>query len=267
MTQPVIQAALDEALADTPALHAVHVFEKLESTNSWLSERPALAAGQAEAVLALHQTAGRGRRGKTWQAPRKSGLALSVSYQFPAMPSDPGAISLALGVATARVLESLGTGEIMLKWPNDIVWQDQKLGGILVESVSNAAGFKVVAGIGINLALPEGFSLGDAASWSKGAADLAHTDADTTLPALATVMIPAIIETLAAYSPETLVETIEGFNRRHWLNERAAELDGKMLRCESVDEAGRLRVIDMQDGKMRTIDSGDVTPIAWSASS
>ena len=59
---------------------AVHTLDAVGSTNTWLSERPAPAVGAAEAVLALHQTAGRGRAGRRWQAPRGSGLCFSVGW-------------------------------------------------------------------------------------------------------------------------------------------------------------------------------------------
>ncbi|MFK8052149.1 MAG: biotin--[acetyl-CoA-carboxylase] ligase [Woeseiaceae bacterium] len=267
MTAEAIQPLLDDATADVSALSAVHVFDSLPSTNTWLKERAPLAVGQSEAVLALHQTAGRGRLGKVWQAPAKSGLCLSVSHQYETMPADVGAISLALGVTVGRVLESLGSGEIMLKWPNDIVWQDQKLGGILAESTAGADGFRVIAGIGINLDLPDGFDPTSANAWSDGAADLISTGLQISLVDLAKAMIPEVVETLASFSAATLAETVEAFNRRHWLRDRAAELEGRMLRCDDVDEKGRLRVVDMQDGQIREIDSGEVTPLAWSGAS
>ncbi|MEL7297215.1 MAG: biotin--[acetyl-CoA-carboxylase] ligase [Pseudomonadota bacterium] len=267
MSAASVDAALKIALATIEPLAGVHVFESLPSTNTWLNERDALSTGRAEVALALHQTAGRGRRGKTWQAPSGSGLCLSVAFQFDAMPEHPGAISLALGVSIGRVLEQLGAGEILLKWPNDLVWQDRKLGGILVESSARGGGFRVVAGVGINVALPAPFTLDSAQGWSKGPVDLAAMGIATTIAELAARVIPAVIDALADYERTPLTDTMAAFNRRHWLNERPAELDGKMLRCGPVDETGRLLVVDMQNGEQRTIDSGDVTPIAWSEAS
>ena len=94
-------------------------------------------------VVANHQTAGRGRLERRWEAP--PGTALLVSFVL-----EPNALlSLAAGVAAA---EACGP-QVRLKWPNDLLIGDRKLGGILVEATAH----KAVCGIGINLtSAPEG---------------------------------------------------------------------------------------------------------------
>jgi BirA family transcriptional regulator, biotin operon repressor / biotin---[acetyl-CoA-carboxylase] ligase len=97
-------------------------------------------------VVADHQTAGRGRLDRRWEAP--TGTALLVSYVLAPRPL----LSLALGVAAA---ETCGP-EVRLKWPNDLLLEDRKLGGILVEVTPQ----KAVCGIGINLTwAPEGAAM------------------------------------------------------------------------------------------------------------
>lgn len=90
------------------------------------------------AVVAEHQEAGRGRLGRRWEAP--PGTALLASFVLPFQPLAP----IAAGVAAA---EACGPA-VRLKWPNDLLLDGRKLGGILVE----AAGGKAIVGIGINLA-------------------------------------------------------------------------------------------------------------------
>jgi BirA family biotin operon repressor/biotin-[acetyl-CoA-carboxylase] ligase len=190
-----------------------------------------------------------------------------VGWTFDAMPANAPALTLALGVAAARSLESIGLGEAMLKWPNDLVWQDRKLGGILVESATTPEqAFRIVAGIGINLRLPESFSLSDDRSaWSRGIVDLATARVETDLAGLAEAVLAAWLACLAGFEVEPLADVIDAFNRRHWLRDRACELDGAMMRCGGVDDAGRLEVVAMQDGRRRMLDSGEVVPLAWSA--
>jgi BirA family biotin operon repressor/biotin-[acetyl-CoA-carboxylase] ligase len=89
-------------------------------------------------VIADHQTAGRGRLDRRWEAPE--GTALLVSFVLTPQPL----LSLAAGVAAA---EACGP-DVRLKWPNDLLLDDRKLGGILIESTAA----KAVCGIGINLA-------------------------------------------------------------------------------------------------------------------
>ncbi|MEL6870907.1 MAG: biotin--[acetyl-CoA-carboxylase] ligase [Pseudomonadota bacterium] len=261
-----LQRALASLLADDGSLADIAVFDELDSTSTYLGNQPPPNIDAAHAVLALHQTAGRGRRGKTWKAPAGSGLFLSIAYTYREMPREAAALTLAIGVAVARALERIGAGEIMLKWPNDLVWQDRKLGGILVESNLRADGrFVIVAGVGINMALPADFTLSaESTSWAKGAVDLAHAGVTPGHAALAREVIPEVVNCLASFPDTDLAQTIASFNRRHWLLERAATLDKRMVRCDAVCDDGRLRVVDMLNGSVHDIDSADVVPLAWS---
>ena len=99
-------------------------------------------------VVADHQTAGRGRQGRPWEAP--SGTALLVSFVLPRN----ALLSLAAGVAAAQACGP----PVRLKWPNDLLVGERKLGGILVEATADRA----VCGIGINLtSAPEGAAMLD----------------------------------------------------------------------------------------------------------
>jgi BirA family biotin operon repressor/biotin-[acetyl-CoA-carboxylase] ligase len=89
-------------------------------------------------------------------APFGSGLCLSVSWSYRDAPATLGALSLAAGVAALRALSRLGFAGLALKWPNDIVHEGAKLGGILIDLRGEAAGPAfVVVGIGINVRLPQ----------------------------------------------------------------------------------------------------------------
>lgn len=124
------------------------------STNADLLARSAPPPGQVDFLAAEIQSAGRGRRGRRWLAPPGGALCLSWSRGFDALPPQAGALSLAIGVTALRALRRFGIGGIGLKWPNDLVTPDGKLGGILIELKSEAGGpLHVVIGIGLNLAL------------------------------------------------------------------------------------------------------------------
>jgi BirA family biotin operon repressor/biotin-[acetyl-CoA-carboxylase] ligase len=128
----------------------------IDSTNEYLYSAPASPPGRPRVVFAEIQRAGRGRRGRTWLAPFGAGLTFSVGWTFAETPADLSAVSLALGVQVAECLRSLGAPEAMLKWPNDLVWRHRKLGGLLVQSKFEAGGAaSVVAGLGVNLTMPE----------------------------------------------------------------------------------------------------------------
>jgi len=128
----------------------------LESTNTKLLDSLPPAAGTASVVLAEHQTGGRGRRGRGWIAPPGGAICLSVAWQYADMPADLAALSLVVGLCTVGALRELGIGEVGLKWPNDLVTRNGKLGGILIEMRAEAGGpVHVVVGIGLNVLLDE----------------------------------------------------------------------------------------------------------------
>jgi BirA family biotin operon repressor/biotin-[acetyl-CoA-carboxylase] ligase len=136
-------------------LRRLEVHESLESTSDRLLAVDDLPPGRFDACLAEFQSAGRGRRGRRWVAPFASGLCLSINWSYPDAPATLGAVSLAAGVAAIRSLARVGIRGVALKWPNDLVRGDAKLGGILIDLRGEAAGpAYVVVGIGVNLRLP-----------------------------------------------------------------------------------------------------------------
>jgi BirA family biotin operon repressor/biotin-[acetyl-CoA-carboxylase] ligase len=126
---------------------AVHVLERCTSTNTLL------LAGEFEPPCLLaadEQTAGRGRRGRRWYAARGMSATFSLAYVSRRPLRELAGLSLVAGVAAAQALHALGASETRLKWPNDLVVGDDKLGGILVETRGARRGTLAVIGIGIN---------------------------------------------------------------------------------------------------------------------
>lgn len=131
----------------------IDVFSVIDSTNA-----QALLVGAEQGCgyvcLAEQQTAGRGRRGRTWVSPFGKNIYLSVGWSFDGGAAELGGLSLAVGVALADMLHSLGLSDIQLKWPNDVLWRGRKLAGILLEMTGDPAGVcHVVVGVGINIAM------------------------------------------------------------------------------------------------------------------
>jgi BirA family transcriptional regulator, biotin operon repressor / biotin---[acetyl-CoA-carboxylase] ligase len=126
----------------------------VDSTNTRLLAAAPPPSGSADACLCEMQLAGRGRRGRRWIAPFGSGVALSVAWTFPDGARTLPALSLAVAVAITRALVRAGAVGISLKWPNDIWFQDRKIGGVLIELRAEGGGpAHVVIGVGINVVL------------------------------------------------------------------------------------------------------------------
>ncbi|WP_461521943.1 bifunctional biotin--[acetyl-CoA-carboxylase] ligase/biotin operon repressor BirA [Porticoccus sp.] len=124
------------------------------------NELARLAAESGDATgsvyIAEQQTKGRGRRGRQWVSPLGRNIYLSTVWGFDGGVQALEGLSLAVGVSVRRALESCGVGGLTLKWPNDLLWQKKKLGGILLEVLGDPAGFcQVVIGVGINLNMQE----------------------------------------------------------------------------------------------------------------
>lgn len=137
-------------------LRRLRVEERVASTNDEV-----MALMRAEPVsgvvcLAEEQTAGRGRRGRDWMSPLGGNFYGSVGWAFAEGIAAVEGLSLAIGVAVVRALRRYGLSGVQLKWPNDIVVGEAKLGGVLIELQAEAEGpCVVVVGLGLNLHLPE----------------------------------------------------------------------------------------------------------------
>jgi BirA family biotin operon repressor/biotin-[acetyl-CoA-carboxylase] ligase len=147
-----IQALLGEGVRER--VRRLDTVWTVGSTNTLLLERANPPVGSSEALLAEYQTAGRGRRGRNWVAPPGGSICLSLSWMFREVPRDLAALGLVVGVCALRALSRLGVGQARLKWPNDLLVDDRKLGGILIELRAESAGPAcVIIGIGLNVAL------------------------------------------------------------------------------------------------------------------
>lgn len=140
------------------ALHElahVNVLFDVDSTNSFLLRRLEKGSVHGEVVVSEYQSTGRGRRDSQWFSPRGAGLYFSIGWRFNEVLADMHCLSLSIGVAIVRALNQLGFNGVGLKWPNDIYFGLEKLGGVLVETrMENAAYAEVVVGVGINISLP-----------------------------------------------------------------------------------------------------------------
>lgn len=144
-----------------------------DSTSSVLLARAAEGAPAGTVIVADRQTAGRGRRGRSWSSSPEASLTFSVLWRFDGGVDRLAGLSLAAGVALARALETCGVSQVNLKWPNDLLLNDAKLGGILVELQGERRSMLAVIGIGLNLQLPTS-SLGQE-SFAQSAAALAQS--------------------------------------------------------------------------------------------
>jgi BirA family transcriptional regulator, biotin operon repressor / biotin---[acetyl-CoA-carboxylase] ligase len=143
----MLGSRLARDLVRTPPWREVRVVAGTGSTNADVAAEARAGAAEGLVVFAEQQDGGRGRLDRSWQSPPRAGLLMSALLR----PQVPGAVlplvPLLTGVAVVEAVRAVAGLEAVLKWPNDVLVGDRKLGGILVERVDDA----VVVGVGINV--------------------------------------------------------------------------------------------------------------------
>ena len=143
-----------QAIGEQRAWFNVQILNEVASTNTYLMQQK--NAAHATCVAAHIQTHGKGRRGRTWVSQLGASLTFSLLWRFQCGAAALSGLSLAVGVALIRALNSLNVNDAQLKWPNDVLVDSKKLAGILIELQGDLEGpSAAVIGVGVNLSLPK----------------------------------------------------------------------------------------------------------------
>ena len=192
-------------------------------------------------IFAEEQTKGRGRRGRCWVSPFGRNIYVSFGWRFDGGISELAGLSLVMGIAVARALRRVGVVGIGLKWPNDLLINDAKLAGILIDIDGDCAGpISAVIGIGINFSMPPEFGKDIDQVW---------TDVLANCPAEASRNL------LAAQLIENCIGAIEEFRRYQFGEIVYANGPLKGVAC-GVDDDGALllregdRVLSVSGGEV-----------------
>ena len=234
---------------DDVTRHPVEQHACLASTSAEARARvEAGAAPDGLVIVADIQTAGHGRRGRRWHAPPGRSLAATVVLAPPPLER-PTRLTVLAAVAACRALESLGTLEPRIKWPNDLMRDDRKIGGILVESARAPDGSpRQLLGLGVNLELRPG-------DLPPGIADLAGDAGLRGDKATRDALLEAFLRELDAAlaelrTPGDLARGAE-YRRRSWLTGRRVEIasDGRRFATSIADVTADGDLI-LEDGSL-----------------
>jgi BirA family biotin operon repressor/biotin-[acetyl-CoA-carboxylase] ligase len=237
------------------------VHETLPSTNEALLERAQRGATPGLAIAAESQSAGRGRRGRSFDSRAGLGLWTSVLLRAPEDPSRAARISLIAAIAAARAIERSTGAAPKLKWPNDVILDGRKVAGILAEARTRGGSMFVVAGFGINVH-HRGEDFSPEIRESAGSLEEA-TGARVDRDRLAAGLFEAIEDLLDADAAGRF-DLAEAFRALDVHADRLVEIRedaqraGIVGRALGVENDGRLR-LGLADGAVRTFQSGDVT--------
>lgn len=236
----------------------VEVAFQVDSTNSRLLAEAA-AGTQRKLLVAELQASGRGRWGRPWSHGFGGGLAMSLLWTFEALPNGLSGLSLACAIAVAEALRSRGADRVGLKWPNDLLVEERKLGGFLVELVGDPAGrCSAVLGLGLNLHLTDAAR----ARISQPAAALDEYVGGAALRRneFAGVIATALIRACRRFQAEGFAPFLSEWEQFDVLRGRSVVLqlpEGTSAGVAAgIDAAGALRL--RQSGGTATYYSGDV---------
>lgn len=228
------------------------IHSTVPSTNDVLWTRLATGKTTPAACLSETQTAGRGRRGDHWHSPETGNLYLSMCWPFPATNEKNG-ISIAMGVALINALESFNISDLGLKWPNDLLYEKQKLGGIIVESRYGKTQNTVI-GIGLNLWLPP------ATQYLIKQATTSLRQLCTNVPCrnrLAGTIIQTMIETLTIFQQQGLAPFIDKWSSHDVLLNQKISIQNDTMFYEAIgrgiDNEGALRY--QHNNEIKTLSS------------
>ncbi len=217
----------------------LEVFQTIESTNNHLLINP-IQVGRARACLAETQSAGRGRRGNDWQSAPYRNMMLSVSWGFDHWPATITGLGLAVGLAVAEYLNGEYDAGVTIKWPNDILVDGDKLGGILVDVAGESTGAcNVVIGLGLNVHQPD-WSTDTKYRWS----DLASLGIQIDRNVLASDLVSILTAMLMKFSQEGFSPLVERWNQLSSYANKTIRVGtretGIIGQMAGVDETGAL---------------------------
>jgi BirA family biotin operon repressor/biotin-[acetyl-CoA-carboxylase] ligase len=237
---PLRSDSLARALVrDGSMWREVRVLDSAPSTNAVVAAEAASAEGLV--VVAEHQTAGRGRIDRMWVSPPRAGLTFSVLLRPPVADNRWSWLPLLIGVAVAEAVEEMSDVGVGLKWPNDLLVDSRKVGGILLERHGSAA----VVGVGINVTSTADELPGPEAT-SLLLADAAVTDRESLLRAVLRSISRRYAQWCAADDAAELAAAYTDRCATISSDVQVRFPDGSTVagRAERIDDAGRLVVVD-----------------------
>ncbi len=237
----------------------LEVIQQAASSNTELLQRATRGAASGSALAVELQTAGRGRIGRVWHSGLGNALTFSLLWRFECGLNGLSGLSLAVGVAILRALRQFGMTQAGLKWPNDILTERGKLGGVLIEAQGDMYGpSAVVIGIGLNCTLP--FGIEQAINQPAAALDQLCATPPTRNQLLAAVLqeLARALDEFATSGFAALRVEWQGYHAQQNLPVQLQMPDGSTIHgiARGVSDSGELRLETAQG--IRQFNSGEV---------
>lgn len=240
----------------------LEIHPMLASTNTYLMDEVHRSPTSGHVCLAEYQTAGRGRRGRSWVSPFGQNIYLSLAWRYPDGPAAISGLSLAVGVAVVEALAKFGLEGAGLKWPNDIYWRGRKLAGILIEVSGEHDGpCHAVVGLGLNVAMPARCGETIEQAWTD-LQQIMGEDAVLQRNRLTALLLNEMMPLVAGYQSRQLAGILQKWRVMDCMLDQAVSIYIGQQRFDGivkgVDDQGLLLLAD-SDGRVRAFASGEVS--------
>jgi len=253
-----VEALLGAEIAEAGL--AIEIVDETESTTGHLISRLSTASISGNVCIAESQSHGRGRRGRSWHATPYRNIIMSIAWQFDSGPAGVSGLSIAAGVAVARALGRYGVSNIGLKWPNDVIVDNRKLAGLLVDLRGESAGpTTVVLGLGLNVQVDPATAARIDQPWVDLASLLDHRPDRNELIAL---LLSEFATLFTEFSRHGLAPFVEDWRQHHVYENQPVRLIGINEEIEGVvcglDASGAL-MVRTENGEIVNAHSGEVS--------
>jgi BirA family biotin operon repressor/biotin-[acetyl-CoA-carboxylase] ligase len=235
--------------------------DSVDSTNLEAMRQAKAGAPEGLCIVAREQTRGRGRMDRSWHSPKDAGLYLSIVLRPQFDIARWPLITLAAALAVSDALMRTCDMSVDIKWPNDILWNEQKLCGILAETVETKNGVAAIVGIGINLTT---------ASVSPDLKSATSVEAATGRTVNCDLLLDELVRAIGQRYDTLQSETGAEHTIREWCANSSYALDRRVRvrmgnemfegTTRGLESDGALRV-ETSDDKIRIVRAGDVTAL------
>lgn len=240
----------------------LHMLETVDSTNTFLRALP--LSPHPVICIAEQQSVGRGRLKREWHSPFAQNLYFSFAYTLEKNISELGGLSLMVALAVCAAIEKTSPlkDPLQIKWPNDILINDKKIAGILIEANAETQGFcQIIIGIGVNVNMREAPSTSITQAWTSLYAETGlYQDRNK----LAAALIKQLESFLSLFSEQGLSPFLKAWQERDYLFNQVLSLTAHQLNIvgigQGVNAQGHL-LVHLPDNTIRSFSSGESTLI------
>jgi len=252
LSEKSIKGSLSKALLND--IDSIFIEDSTESTNDNAKEHLKTQRNLFSVHLAEQQVSGRGRNNKKWVSPHGKNIYISLGWKSKLLHSQLEGLSLAVATSLVSSLEEFTSSDLKIKWPNDLLINEKKISGILIETTDSEDGLDIVIGIGINVHMDESEGSEIDQSWG-------NLEENPTFKLDRNKIIVSIVSEMYKLFKGY---PISGFKKYHHVFETHDLLKDKLCKVETDKETYEGKVLGVNEvGELLLEKNGEIQPLRY----